>query len=74
MSKGNYIEVPFATQLNFDTEFTVYFWLKLDKEGDYPVLYRQNPSYGDENDNDWAYKLSVITYGGISKTYTIKVK
>lgn len=55
MSKGNYILVPAADQLNFDTEFTVSFWLKLDSDGTYPILYRQNPAYTSDNDNEWTY-------------------
>lgn len=62
MSKGNYIRIPAADQLNFDTGFTISFWLKLDKEGNYPILYRQNPAYIANNDNYWTYLLSIDSY------------
>jgi hypothetical protein len=62
MLKGGYILVPAADQLNFDTEFTVSFWIKLDKEGSFPVLCRQNPYYGDNNDNEYTYITSINSW------------
>jgi hypothetical protein len=62
MSKGNYIRVPGGDQLNVETEFTVSFWLKLNADGEYPILYRQNPSNSDDNDNDWTYRTYISSY------------
>lgn len=62
MSKGNYILVPAADQLNFDNEFTVSFWLKLDRDGTYPILCRQNPAYTNNNDNYWTYSAYIDAY------------
>lgn len=62
--KGNYVEIPVASQLNFDKELTISYWLQVDKEGVYPVLYRQNPSMGSENANDYSYRVRVEQYGG----------
>lgn len=56
--------------------FTVSFWLKATNEGEFPVLYRQNPSYADDNDNDWTYRLYVYTWGvgeNISVTMNTRV-
>lgn len=63
ISKGSYIRVPSKDQLNFDTEFTVSLWLKLDNAGTYPLLYRLNPAIGNENNNDYTYNLSVKSWG-----------
>lgn len=63
MSKGSYISVPGKSQLNFDKEFTVSLWLKLDSAGTYPLLYRLNPAMGNENNNDYTYKLAVKNWG-----------
>ncbi|MDD3173744.1 MAG: LamG domain-containing protein, partial [Herbinix sp.] len=63
MSKGNYILVPGGDQLNLETQFTVSFWLKINTDGEYPILYRQNPSYTDDNDNDWTYRTYIDTWG-----------
>lgn len=68
MSKGNYIRVPAGDQLNFDTEYTVSFWIKLDKEGDYPILVRQNPCYSDEDDNQTTYGVYINTWGEAENT------
>lgn len=62
MSKGSYIRVPASDQLNPEDEFTISFWLKLTADGYVPVLYRQNPSYTDDNDNDWTYKLLIDSW------------
>lgn len=61
MSKGNYILVPAADQLNFETEFTISSWIKADKAGEYPILYRQNPSDSDDNDNEFTYRLALYS-------------
>lgn len=75
MSKGNYICVPAADQLNFDTGFTISFWLKLDKVGEYPILYRQNPSYTTDNDNDSTYNLYIDSWNkGDSTTITMTTR
>lgn len=72
MSKGNYILVPAADQLNLETEFTVSFWIKVNAEGEFPILYRQNPSYSDQDgDNDWTYKLTTETWGSFETTRLI---
>ena len=63
MSKGSYISVPAKKQLNFDKEFTVSLWLKLDGAGTYPLLYRLNPAMGNKNNNDYTYNLSVRSWG-----------
>jgi len=63
MSKGSYIRIPAKDQLNPEDEFTISFWLKLNADGEVPVLYRQNPSYTDDNDNDWTYELMVDNMG-----------
>ncbi len=68
MSKGNYILVPAGDQLNFDTEFTVSFWLKLDKDGEYPVLYRQNPSDANDDENLATYQVYVSSWGDAENT------
>lgn len=62
MSKGNYIRVPAGDQLNPETEFTVSFWLKVEGEGEAPILYRQNPSNVDDNDNDWTYRAYINSW------------
>ncbi len=62
LTKGNYIKVPGADYLNLDSEFTVSCWVKVDAEGDYPLLYRQNPSYSDDDENDWTYKLGISSW------------
>ena len=63
MTKGNYVRVPSGDQLNLETEFTVSCWLKVDTDGEYPILYRQNPSYSDEDENDWTYSLTMDSWG-----------
>lgn len=68
MSRGNYIQVPAADQLNLETEFTVSCWVKVDAEGDYPILYRENPSNSDDNENDWTYRLSVNSWSNGENT------
>lgn len=69
MSKGNYIQVPAADQLNLETEFTVSFWIKSNAEGGYPVLCRQNPSFSDEESSDqWTYKVTLNTWGAFENT------
>lgn len=66
LSKGNYIEIPVASQLNFDKTLTISYWLSVDKEGEFPVLYRQNPSIGGENANEYSYSAYVNqSYGNI---------
>jgi hypothetical protein len=62
MSKGNYIRVPAGEQLNPETEFTVSFWLKVNTEKEVPILYRQNPSNVDDNDNDWTYRAYINSW------------
>lgn len=63
MNKGNYIRIPAASQLSFETEFTVSFWLKQESiNGTYPIIFRQNPSYGTENDNSSAYQMYLETW------------
>jgi hypothetical protein len=68
MSKGNYIRVPAADQLNFDTEYTVSFWIKLNKEGTYPILVRQNPCYSNDDDNQTTYGVTIDTWGDAELT------
>jgi hypothetical protein len=62
MSKGSYIRVPAGDQLNPEDEFTISFWLKVTADGYVPILYRQNPSNSDDNDNDWTYKLLIESW------------
>lgn len=68
MSKGNYIRIPAGDQLNFDTEFTVSFWIKLDKEGDYPILVRQNPCYSNNDDNQTTYGITISSWAHAEQT------
>lgn len=64
MSKGNYIEIEAASQHNFDEEYTISFWFKLNpnKEGSYPILYQQNPSKGANNDNEANYSIYLSSW------------
>lgn len=64
LAKGGYIEVSAADQLNFDTEFTISFWLKLDQESTCPILCYQNPSMGVDNDNDSIYTITADCWNG----------
>lgn len=61
IEKGTYLEIPAASQLNFEKEFTISFWAKEDyKSANKILLYRQNPAKGtSDNDNDWTYKISL---------------
>lgn len=73
LTKGNYIKVPKADQLNLETEFTISCWVKVDAEGEYPILARQNPSYSDEDENDWTYKLAISSWSkGESTEFQMK--
>ncbi|MBP1755244.1 MAG: Ig-like protein [Firmicutes bacterium] len=63
LTKGNYIEVPGGDHLNLEEEFTISCWVKVDTEGDYPLIYRQNPSFSDEEENDWTYMLAISSWG-----------
>ena len=70
LSEGNYIRIPSAAQLNFDKEFTISFWIKL--KGDdarYPIINRQNPSYGGENNNTSVYQIYTQTWHNAEYTY-----
>lgn len=71
LKKGNYIEIPAANQLNFDKELTISYWLRVDKQGSYPVLCRKNPAMGGDNANDDAYKISVEQWSGSYITTTL---
>ncbi len=68
LTKGNYIQVPVADQLNLETEFTISCWVKVESEGDYPLVTRLNPSYSDDDENNWTYKLSINSWGGGENT------
>ena len=59
MSKGNYIRIPNADQLNFDYEYTMSFWMKSthSNEQNAPILYQLNPANGDENENQYTYRI-----------------
>lgn len=73
LTKGNYIEVPGGDQLNLEEEFTISCWVKVDAEGEYPILYRQNPSYSDDDENDWTYKLAISSWSkGESTEFQMK--
>ena len=63
LTKGNYIQVPGGDHLNLEDEFTVSCWVKVDTDGDYPLIYRQNPSYSDDSENSWTYKLAISSWG-----------
>ncbi|MBE5925929.1 MAG: hypothetical protein E7270_03100 [Lachnospiraceae bacterium] len=58
MGNGKYFEIPYAEQLNFGKEYTISFWVKQSLEGNRPILYRQNPAYG-QNDNDNYYTYAI---------------
>lgn len=66
MSKGNYIRIPAADQLNFDKDFTVSFWVKSGlKDQNAPLLYRLNPARGDNgNKDDSTYRIYESNWGG----------
>ncbi|MGB4658872.1 MAG: LamG-like jellyroll fold domain-containing protein [Mobilitalea sp.] len=70
LSEGNYIRIPPAAQLNFDKEFTISFWIKLKGEdAKYPIINRQNPSYGGVNNNSSVYQIYVQTWHKAEYTY-----
>ena len=59
ISKGNYIRISSADQLNFDYDFTISFWLREElKDQNSTILCRLSPSLGDSmHENDTAYKI-----------------
>lgn len=75
MKDGSYLVVPGSDSLNFDTEASFSFWVKLGKEGKYPILYRLNPAKGGNNSNDEVYKLSVDNYssGNVESNFYTKL-
>lgn len=63
IKNGRYFEIPYGDNYNLGNEYTISLWVKSELSESRPLLFKENPAYGGDNDNEYSYSLYSDTWG-----------